>query len=354
MSDEEENDDEKVIKRDSTKRDLTKLSRSPTHHRENITDWKEDFFTKPDVIEQCADLAIPYIEKFLKQSNSDLIYMDCSAGKNQFAQLLNIPYIAVDLHKYPESEGKVIYQDWLTTTRKQFDLHHNDAEIVLGLNPPFGKRYHLLNAFMNHAHEEFQPRFIFLICPEKYKLPQPVNKWYALKHQEMLPNFAFYRPANDDDFDFPCDFQVYERRKEATLVEASNKVLKVLNHPGVTICKVHDIDPDHLLHPERTLFVRRWGRTAGRTVFECNRDGTVSEFKDLKLVDTFPSWLDRGLSGKMFFCVLFQERIDRKQFRKALLQAWQEECPRMFIEGNDAKFTVSKGFLSKVVHDFLS
>lgn len=327
-----------------------------TYHRELITDWKEDFFTQPEIIETCADIANAYIDNYIDKDNnnnkkkSNLIYIDCSAGKNQFAPLLKIPYFAIDLHKYPESQGDIIYQDWLTVKRNQFDLPKN-TEIVLGLNPPFGKRYHLLNAFMDHAFQEFEPLFIFLICPEKYTLSKNINQWYDLKYQAILPHFSFYRPDNNTDFDFPCDFRIYEKRKSPT---ANIKREKIQNHPLVTICKVADLyNPDYVEFTSKTLFIRRWGRAAGRNIFECNKDGSVLEFKDMKYLNTFPSWSDRNLSGNMFYCLIFHKKIDRKWFRQQFLQEWQKECPRMFIPGNDFNFDLSKKTLLKIIHKIL-
>lgn len=321
-----------------------------TYHRELITDWKEDFFTQPEIIETCADIANEYIDNYLSNNKLDLIYVDCSAGKNQFAPLLDIPYIAIDLHKYPQSQGSIIYQDWLTVTKNQFNLPKN-TKIALGLNPPFGKRYHLLNAFMDHAFQQFEPQFIFLICPEKYTLSKNINQWYDLKYQIILPHFSFYRPNNNTNFDFPSDFRIYEKRKSPII---NIKTEKVPNHPLVTTCKVCDLDdPDNVQFPTKTLFIRRWGRSAGRNTFECNKDGSVSEFKDMKYLNTFPSWSNRNLSGKMFYCLIFHKKINREWFRSRFLQEWQKECPRMFIPGNDFNFDLSKNTLLKIIHKIL-
>src|SRR5437764_4921996 len=107
----------------------SKRLKSKTNNEE-----KDDFFTKSEVIEQCADLVTPYINNFLKtHKKSNLIYIDFSAGRNEFAQLLHLPYIAIDLYEYPESVGEIIYQDWLKTRLKQFKLPSN-TEIIIGLN----------------------------------------------------------------------------------------------------------------------------------------------------------------------------------------------------------------------------
>jgi hypothetical protein len=322
-----------------------------THHRELVTDWKEDYFTKPEVVAQCADLTIPYIDKlFDNDAATDLVYMDCSAGKNQFAQLLDLPYIAVDLHQYPDAEGEVIKQDWLTTCRHQFKLAPT-TEIALGFNPPFGKRYHLLNAFLKHAYQEFEPKFFFLICPEKYKLPKEVQIWYDQRETCILPHFAFYRPSNGELFDFPCDFRVYERRETAN---QNTRPAPVLTHPLVSVCKVDALeDPDNLPYPNDTVFIRRWGRNAGRSSFEPHEDGSISEYRDCDYLDTYDSWSDRGLSGKMFHCLVFTEPIDRDWFREQFLEEWKKECPRMFIAGNSFNFDLSKGTLCKILHKIL-
>ena len=74
--------------------------------QETAKDAKDDFWTRPEITSRCVDVVKQLI---LPRLSKRLFYIDTSAGSNQPAMELGVPYFATDLYadKYPNVQGVV-------------------------------------------------------------------------------------------------------------------------------------------------------------------------------------------------------------------------------------------------------
>jgi len=134
---------------------------------------KEDYYTKPEVLEGIAKV----VNKLVPEGR----YFDFSAGDGRFAELLSADARQIDLH--PRSP-RVLERDFLTYPPESAD--------VIGLNPPFGKQGTLAKRFVRRA-EAWKARFMVLILPRLRG-----TFWvddYRVVVSRPLPRNAFFRPS---------------------------------------------------------------------------------------------------------------------------------------------------------------
>lgn len=137
----------------------------------------------------------------------DLI-IEPSAGSGSFSNLIEC--IAFDIE--PKND-KIIKQDFLKLDTKQFE---NKKNLVVG-NPPFGRQSSLAIKFINKS-AEFADTIAIL--PKSFKKESTINK--LNKHLFLinvyeLPNTKFF--FEEESFDIPCSFFIFEKRKELRIKE---------------------------------------------------------------------------------------------------------------------------------------
>lgn len=320
-------------------------------------DTRDDFFTKPEIISKCVELVRARILEPLMRKGKQLLNIDSSAGTNQFSVELGIPYVAFDLFttNYPVVYGNVSQQDWLQTSARSMpwltDYRRDGRHLLsVSLNPPFGIKHRLIDAFIQHAVGEFQPDFMFWIVPINYQLPPQISPWYDLIHVEPLASDAFYRPLTGiEQGGLMCEFRIYARRdtynrqQGATTKKNETKRVREDPCPGVTITPLDKTDLSFLKqNPFQTLLVQKWGRAAGRRFLESQSDGSLLSYdKDATDPDAFyPSiedFMNKKLPGSyavMFFDEDTLGSLNRPEFRKQWIPAWYDEMPHSFDPRN--------------------
>ncbi len=153
----------------------------------------DKFYTKPKIAAQLL--------QELDLSSYSLI-IEPSAGSGSFSNL--IPNcIALDIE--PENE-KITKQDFFTYIPPQ-----QENILVIG-NPPFGEQSSLAIRFFNHA-AQFANTIAFIL-PKSFRKVSIQNKlcldFWLIKERE-LPKNSFL--LEEQDYDVPCVFQVWERRE---------------------------------------------------------------------------------------------------------------------------------------------
>lgn len=157
-------------------------------------DSLDKFYTKPDVARKLI--------QEINLSTYDVI-VEPSAGNGSFSnQIENC--IALDLE--PQGEG-IIEQDFFSY-RGQLDK----KTLVIG-NPPFGEQGNLAIKFFNHA-AVFADTIAFIL-PKSFKKSSIQNKldlFFHLEKEIPLKDNSFL--LMEKEYNVPCVFQVWKRRKE--------------------------------------------------------------------------------------------------------------------------------------------
>ena len=345
-----------ILKKTNTQKKKTKKMSQMSHGesrktaRDLVTDWKEDFFTKPEIVEMCAEIAKKYVDDY-----PGLVYIDSSAGKNEFAVCLcedtDVEYMSFDIYKYPETEGEVTKQNWLTVKPEQ--LPKDDVPIAIGFNPPFGRKSKLLNEFMVKACS-FHPELIFLLCPSKYKLPKEERVWYDELENVELPPFSFYKSSQGSDSSIwqnphiASKFLVLHRRDEPKELDITQT-----KHPKVTMMKVSKLpNPDKLESPNDTLIVRVTGNLAGHSFFVSGRNG-LDEYREEKYLGNWKNWSATGYSGTTYDCLIFERpHPPIKQLQKSFLNQWRKMMPSSFVP-NTSSFSITRGQMCEMFDKIL-
>lgn len=156
----------------------------------------DKYYTKPDV----AKLCVRYIDDLDSYDN----IIEPSAGNGAFLEYLP-KYEAYDI--LPEHKD-IIRQDFLL-----LDKNYEGKTLFIG-NPPFGKRYSLVKAFVKKC-IELNAYTIAFILPETFK--KKTNQGYNIFPNEFklkliinLPKNSFFNGA--DNYDIPCAFFVWTKR----------------------------------------------------------------------------------------------------------------------------------------------
>lgn len=161
----------------------------------------EQFFTTEENAKFCLSK--------LDLKNFDNI-IEPSAGSGSFSNLIK-DCIAFDIE--PKNEN-IIKQDFLELNTEQFINKNN---LVIG-NPPFGRQSSLAIKFINKS-AEFA-NIIAFILPKSFKKESTINKLdkhLFLVNVYELPNTKFF--FEEESFDIPCSFFIFEKRKELRIKE---------------------------------------------------------------------------------------------------------------------------------------
>jgi hypothetical protein len=288
-----------------------------------------------------------------------MVYVDFSAGRNEFANdLLGLPYYSVDLYSYPQTKGLVHPQDFLALRRAQvFPQGRPPLPVVLGLNPPFGKRCGMITRFLRHGFEEFRPHWLLLIVPNSCVLPREVAPWYDEVLVVAIRGNAFYRPDNpalDANVGVWCQFRIYRLRAAARASTGPQQVV-------VAPFTIYPLDqlyskittegyrPDP---PDRYWIMRRWGRLAGRRFLEPAADGTIWEWGEDERapVAVHQGWaaLQSALSGATFWVIEFPAARPQ-DLRVRWLEEWRVVSPQYWDPAFDKQKFINHRKVTEVL-----
>lgn len=206
-------------------------------HKEIQSNAREldQFYTAPDIAKTCIDFARKRLSHLNFQS-----FVEPSAGAGAFSNEIGQSCIAIDLD--PKCAG-AIQADFL----KWQPASTEGAQLVIG-NPPFGKNASLAVRFFNHA-AGFADAIAFIVplSFRKASVQKRLDRNFHLVETLQLPEEAFIFEGKS--YAVPCEFQVWERREEARVVEKP-----VRKHADFEFCSREEAD----------FAVQRIGANAGR------------------------------------------------------------------------------------------
>jgi hypothetical protein len=188
----------------------------------------DKFYTKENVVDICLNCLD--LDKF------DII-IEPSAGAGAFSNKLDYnKCIALDIQ--PESNN-IIQQDYLTFDIRNYQTNHKKI-LVVG-NPPFGNNSSMVFKFFKKS--IFADTIAFIL-PKSFKKTSfqdriPLN--YHLIKQIELPENSF--TLNNDDYNVPCVFQVWNKKQEyrqktPILKALSFSFVKKNENPDISIRRV--------------------------------------------------------------------------------------------------------------------
>ena len=150
------------------------------------------FFTQPHVLEAVST----YLDDNNLVSSRDH-FIDFSAGSNEFAPLLasktDCTFQSFDLFPAKVRQNLTL-KSWFSVNVNDVSWEGRGKEVVLGLNPPFGKDNVESRKFVAHGISVFQPRLLVLIVPDLGRMKELEN--YSLVHKDA-------RAINGKDFYIP-------------------------------------------------------------------------------------------------------------------------------------------------------
>jgi len=150
------------------------------------------FFTQPHVLQAVST----YLDDNNFVSARDH-FIDFSAGSNEFAPLLasktDCTFQSFDLFPAKVRQNLTL-KSWFSVNANDVSYEGRGKEVVLGLNPPFGKDNIESRKFVAHGINVFQPRLLVLIVPDLGRMKELEN--YSLVHKDL-------RVVNGKDFYIP-------------------------------------------------------------------------------------------------------------------------------------------------------
>jgi len=206
--------------------------------KNNIGNGLDQFYTNPKLAKCCYDAIKSKVAGF----ESYDLELEPSAGDGAFYKLMSpLKRYGIDLD--PKYKG-VVKQDFFSYHPKP-----NEKRVITIGNPPFGKNASLAIKFFNHA-AEFSDTIAFIV-PKSFKKVSVQNKLdfgFWLLYEKDCPAKSFV--VGGIDYDVPCVFQIWVRRR--------GKRTKILFNPDNDVFKfVKKNDAD--------IAIRRVGGTAGKS-----------------------------------------------------------------------------------------
>ena len=177
---------------------------------------KDQFYKKPAVAAECVRALLEH----LGESASEYLWIEPSAGAGAF--LVSLPpaleHIGLDIEPCGDGIVAANFLEWTLPP-----LPPGKKVCCFG-NPPFGRQSSLAKAFIRRA-SEFSDVIAFIL-PRSFVKPSMSGAFplqFHCVHTHDIPPNSF--SVNDEDYDVPCVFQIWQARDEDRTLEA--KVLPV-------------------------------------------------------------------------------------------------------------------------------
>lgn len=342
------------------RRSSRRRNSTQTVHQEGL----DDFFTHPEVVDRCVHLIQSKIQPLITENamgRSQCFVLDSSAGNNRFCRTLGWRHLAVDIKQYESEDGEVLIQSWFDTKRLPAEFDGSTMQLAIGFNPPFGKRYHLIHEFVEHAIRCFEPDWFFWLVPVHYQMRPSQQQWYDVIVSERVGHDAFYRPETGQIGGASlCEFRVYRRRldprktlgislrprfpKPTDSDDTDGLPISILPLASLMEGVIHkkQVNSSHL------MLIRSRGRLAGRQFLMPQPDNEIlCMFKD---VEESPcqtlSWDEfLGKTSSLTFYVFLWKTtaatMDRLLFRNRWIEAWKHMAPHSFEPNNTIRMNLS-------------
>lgn len=158
----------------------------------------DQFYTREGIARTCVERLL----RFLGDRYAGAVWVEPSAGRGAFVDLMPHPRIALDIAPQRADISRADFLDWTPETTPR-------PAIVVG-NPPFGKNASLAQRFFNHS-----ARFasvIGFIVPKTFQKRSMVNRLDPFMHLRLeyeLPGDAFEFMGGP--YHVPTVFQIWER-----------------------------------------------------------------------------------------------------------------------------------------------
>jgi hypothetical protein len=168
---------------------------------------KEQYYTMPEVVDRCIELALPYL--------GDEDILEPAGGTGEFIK--GLMKRGIDANRIQSFDIEPKYElvekaDFLNQTMMPYAF----GQVFTITNPPYGRANSLAVKFFNHAAE--CSTYICFLVPKawrKWSVINKLNEHYHLVDDVDMPKIAFY---NDDGpiqgGNLSTVFQVWERRTE--------------------------------------------------------------------------------------------------------------------------------------------
>lgn len=158
-------------------------------------------FTKAEKLEKIVEKLKFYVE------DGDTV-VDFCCGANDFSTLMKkhldemgkkkCSYKNYDIMR-PKNDFNFEKRDWMSVRTKE--LASNGSNLIMGLNPPFGKNAALANQFIERALRHMPKLIVLVVPPETERLDSEKQKCpYDLlwEDKELLAGKSFYLPGSVD------------------------------------------------------------------------------------------------------------------------------------------------------------
>ena len=222
---ENESDDESVDELITENESINKTGKN--------RDLKDQFFTKPDIAEEC----IKNIQKHIKMSENDLI-IEPSAGSGSFSDVLVKEYKNIESYDIEPKKTYITKQNFLelnTENYQNFNKIH-----VIG-NPPFGRQSSLAKNFIKKCCS-FSDTISFILPKSFRKMSYQTSfslNFHLIEEYEIEKN-AF--TIDNKVHHVPCVFQIWEKKNTNRYVEEEQveKGFKFIDKPMLETLEVND------------------------------------------------------------------------------------------------------------------
>ena len=165
----------------------------------------DDYFTKPQVAEECVKSLIKYVTDGRRNIKSRS-FIEPSAGAGAFIKPFDDTEFSVTGYDLTPRDKRITESNW-------FDVQLSGGEIVVG-NPPFGFAASLAVKFFNHAASENASIIAFIVPRsfQKRSVKDKLNVFYHLVEEKILREDAFEMP-DGTAYSVPCVWQIWQRKE---------------------------------------------------------------------------------------------------------------------------------------------
>ena len=200
-------DNDKKLKGEITNDGDAQMAKQQTGLTRNTID---KYYTKDSVVKLCIDM----FQQYIQCSDND-IFIEPSAGNGAFINHMKKLSSNCLFYDLEPDHKDVLKQDYLdfkfdSSKKKNNKIH------VIG-NPPFGRQSSLAIKFIKKS-SEFCDTISFILPRSfmKDSMRTRFPKNFHLLHEETLEEKSFI--VNENDYNVPCIFQIWEKRYEDRFV----------------------------------------------------------------------------------------------------------------------------------------
>lgn len=195
-----------------------KHNKNVTQHRsKSLGSDLDQFYTTSSITKHCVKKLKSHLHP-----TTNYTYVDFSCGPNMFAELLGLPYTAYDISPPSNAVGTIIPGNWFSV--KNLPNKHDDTNIIIGFNPPWG--WHGINSrhFIEHG-LRFMPKIFCLLVGHIRNDYMPAN--YIEVYAEKIDCRTAFIGVTGLSHAF---LRIWKRRKNDSILTQPNIVITQSQH----------------------------------------------------------------------------------------------------------------------------